>query len=74
VDARRAKAGVALASEEKGPARTAAEWCRKARLAVAINAGMFQTDQRSNVGRSPTCWASPRLRDRDTPDSLTESA
>lgn len=49
VDARRAKLSVALASEQ-GPARTAGEWCRKARLAVAINAGMFQTDQRSNVG------------------------
>jgi len=50
VDTRRAKVGVALASEEKVPARTAAEWCRRARFAVAINAGMFQTDQRSNVG------------------------
>ena len=50
VDARRAKVSVALASEQRVPARTAAEWCRKARLAVAINAGMFQTDQRSNVG------------------------
>jgi uncharacterized protein YigE (DUF2233 family) len=50
VDAGRAKMGVALASEKKSTARTAAEWCRQARLAVAINAGMFQTDQRSNVG------------------------
>jgi phosphodiester glycosidase len=50
VDARRAKVRVALASEEQVPPRTAAEWCRKARLAVAINAGMFQTDHRSNVG------------------------
>src|SRR5918992_1385127 len=50
VDARRAKVRVALASEENGPSRTAAEWCRKAGLAVAINAGMFQTDHRSNVG------------------------
>lgn len=50
VDARRAKVGVALASEEKVPPRTAAEWCRREGLAVAINAGMFQTDHRSNVG------------------------
>jgi hypothetical protein len=50
IDARRAKLGVALASEAKSPARTAGEWCRQAGLAVAINAGMFQTDQRSNVG------------------------
>lgn len=32
------------------PARTAAEWCRTSHLVVAINAGMFQGDQRSNVG------------------------
>jgi phosphodiester glycosidase len=50
VDAGRAKVGVALASEKKSPARTAAEWCRREKLSVAINAGMFQTDQRSNVG------------------------
>jgi hypothetical protein len=50
VDAGRAKVDVALASEEKVPGRTAAEWCRRAGLAVAINAGMFQSDHRSNVG------------------------
>lgn len=50
VDARRAKVGVALASEEKVPVRTAAEWCRRKGFGVAINAGMFQTDHRSNVG------------------------
>jgi hypothetical protein len=50
VDAARAKVDLALASEERVPARTAAEWCRRERLAVAINAGMFQTDHRSNVG------------------------
>jgi len=50
VDPAVAKITVGLASETKGQARTAAEWCRTAKLAVAINAGMFQTDQRSNVG------------------------
>ena len=46
----RAKLTVALASETKTGPRTAAEWCRTSGLAVAINAGMFQSDQLSNVG------------------------
>jgi len=35
--------------------RTAAQWCRERRLAVAINMGMFETDRRTNTGyaRSP---------------------
>ena len=33
---------------------TAAEWCKTERLAVAINAGMFQGDGRSNVGWAQT--------------------
>ncbi len=45
-----AKLTVALASENKAKPRTAGEWCRDAHLSVAINAGMFQTDQLSNVG------------------------
>ena len=50
VDPRRARLGVALASESKVPPQTAGEWCRSAGLAVAINLGMFQADHRSNVG------------------------
>ena len=50
VDPGKAPLQVALASEAGGGSQTAAEWCRKANLAVAINAGMFQTDHRSNVG------------------------
>jgi hypothetical protein len=50
VDPRQAKVDVALASEEQVAGRTAAEWCRRKGFAVAINAGMFQTDHRSNVG------------------------
>ncbi len=50
IDPQRAHLAVALASESGGGPRTAAEWCRKANLAVAINAGMFASDQRSNVG------------------------
>lgn len=50
VDPQRAHLTVALASETAGGARTAGQWCRDAKLAVAINAGMFADDQRSNVG------------------------
>jgi hypothetical protein len=41
------QAALASESEEK---RTAGEWCKSNGLAVAINLGMFQGDQRSNVG------------------------
>ncbi len=50
VDPNRARLQVALASEMGSGSRTAAEWCRTTRLSVAINVGMFQSDQRSNVG------------------------
>ena len=50
VDPGRAKIGAGLASEKGGETRTAAEWCRMSRFAVAINLGMYQTDYRSNVG------------------------
>jgi hypothetical protein len=50
IDPARARLRLALASEAKSPPRTAREWCRVEGLAVAINAGMFQSDQRSNVG------------------------
>src|ERR1043166_10172347 len=49
VDPQRARISAGLASEG-GANRTAAEWCRTKGFAVAINAGMYQTDQRSNVG------------------------
>jgi len=50
VDPARAPLDVALASETGTGPQTAAQWSRSANLAVAINAGMFQSDQRSNVG------------------------
>src|ERR1700681_2030849 len=50
VDPRRAHLQVALASETGAGKRTAGEWCRRAGLSVAINLGMFQSDQKSNVG------------------------
>src|SRR5205807_7925445 len=40
----------ALLASESGEKRTAAESCRSKSLSVAINLGMFQGDQRSNVG------------------------
>jgi hypothetical protein len=50
VDPGHAKVRVALASERGSAAQTAAQWCRTENFAVAINLGMFQDDQRSNVG------------------------
>ena len=50
IDPTRAKVRAALASVEGGGKRTAGEWCRSKGLAVAINMGMFQSDQQSNVG------------------------
>jgi hypothetical protein len=50
VDPRSAHLEVALASETGVAPRTAGEWCQRAGLSVAINLGMFQSDQRSNVG------------------------
>src|SRR5258706_5868366 len=49
IDPAHAHLQAALASES-GEKRTAAEWCRSKGLSVAINLGMFQGDQRSNVG------------------------
>jgi len=50
VDSQRANVQAGLASEISRAPQTAAAWCRQSHLAVAINAGMFQSDQRSNVG------------------------
>ncbi|MGZ4808833.1 MAG: phosphodiester glycosidase family protein [Thermoanaerobaculia bacterium] len=65
IDPIRAKVRVALASETGGASRTAAEWCRVSRFAVAINLGMFQPDGRSNVGylRHGTHQNNPRWND-----------
>ena len=49
VDPQQATLDVGLASE-KGSPRTAAAWSRDAGMSVVINLGMFQSDQRSNVG------------------------
>lgn len=38
-------------SSEGGEARPASQWAAQKRLSVVINAGMYETDYRSNVGR-----------------------
>jgi len=50
VDPARARLTAIVASERDSLARTAAEWCRQAHLAAAINLGMFQRDRRTHVG------------------------
>jgi hypothetical protein len=50
VDPARAKLVARLAAEGNKQNRTAGEWCRDSKLAVAINLGMFQEDRLSNVG------------------------
>jgi hypothetical protein len=50
VDPRRAPLQLGMVSRDGGQARTAGEWCREARLAVAINAGMFNHDFRTHTG------------------------
>jgi|SRR5450631_1361951 len=55
VDPKRRSLEAIMAGAGDGRARTAAQWCRERRLAVAINMGMFETDRRTNTGyaRSP---------------------
>jgi hypothetical protein len=55
VDPKRRSLEAVMAGAGDGRSRTAAQWCRERRLAVAINMGMFETDRRTNTGyaRSP---------------------
>ena len=51
IDPAQTRFAFALASETaNGEARTAADWLKEKSLSVGINAGMFDQDQRSNVG------------------------
>jgi hypothetical protein len=50
IDPNIAELKLVLASKEQVRSRTAGEWADDLGLVVAINAGMFQTDQLSNVG------------------------
>lgn len=50
IDPKQATLELGLASES-GAMRTAAQWSAQKHLVAVINAGMFETDYRSNVGR-----------------------
>ena len=54
VDPKRRSVEAVMASAADGRSRTAAQWCRERRLAVAINMGMFETDRRTNTGYART--------------------
>jgi Phosphodiester glycosidase len=51
IDPEKAELRFGLASQEHGPGKTAAAWAAQKGFIVTINAGMFQTDHASNVGR-----------------------
>jgi len=76
IDPAHAKLTVALASETKTTARTAAEWCRASSLAVAINLGMFQNDGQANVGylRHGSHVNNPRWNDYNSVLALNPSS
>jgi hypothetical protein len=52
IDPARAPLQAVMAGASDGKTRTAAEWCRTRRLAVAINMGMYRDDQRTNAGHA----------------------
>jgi hypothetical protein len=52
VDPGRAPLGAVMASADDLRPRTAAAWCRRRGLLVAINLGMYQDDHLSNVGHA----------------------
>jgi hypothetical protein len=62
IDPRRAPLQAVMASARDRKKRTAAEWCRERKLAVAINLGMFRDDNLTNVGhaRAPGHANNPR--------------
>jgi hypothetical protein len=52
IDPARAALETVMASAGDGRARTAGEWCRERKLAVAINMGMYRDDKRTNAGHA----------------------
>jgi hypothetical protein len=62
IDPARAPLEAVMAGAGDGRARTAAEWCRDRKLAVAINMGMYREDKRTNSGyaRAPGYVNNPR--------------
>lgn len=51
IDPEKAELRFGLASKEGGRGKTAGEWADQQGFVAVINAGMFQTDHKSNVGR-----------------------
>jgi hypothetical protein len=62
IDPRRAPLRAVMASSGDRKKRTAGQWCRERKLAVAINLGMFRDDNLTNVGhaRAPGHVNNPR--------------
>lgn len=52
IDPAKAPLEAIMAGAEDGKPRTAAEWCRRRNLAVAINMGMYREDRRTNSGHA----------------------
>ena len=52
IDPTKARLEAIMASAGDGRARTAGDWCRERKLAVAINMGMFRDDKRTNAGHA----------------------
>jgi hypothetical protein len=52
IDPTKTKLEAVMASAGDGRARTAGDWCRERKLAVAINLGMFRDDKRTNAGHA----------------------
>jgi hypothetical protein len=54
IDPAKAPLEAVMAGAEDGRPRTAAQWCRERKLAVAINMGMYREDRRTNSGHAHT--------------------
>src|SRR5262245_45258741 len=52
IDPKQAALQAVMASAGDRRPRTAADWCRTRKLAVAINLGMYRDDRLTNVGRA----------------------
>jgi len=50
IDPGQARLGLVLASQEKSENKTASQWCKDYKMIAAINAGMYLTDYKTNVG------------------------
>jgi hypothetical protein len=50
IDARKRQLEAVMSGGDDGKPRTAGAWCRERHLAVAINMGMYEKDERTNTG------------------------